>query len=139
MREKNPSQIGLETELKCQLYLINKGYTVLTPLGNYQKYDLVIEKENKFIRIQIKHAHQKCQHSFSVNTKYDKRDNGRVIKCAYQLGDIDYFLTEYEGKFYMFPVFGTTETRFWLEQKGIKNSSKKYAQDYEAENILKTL
>ena len=78
MIEKNPSQIGLETELKCQYFLINKGFDILIPLGNYLKYDLVIVKNNNFYRIQIKHAHQKCENSFSINTKYDKRENGKA-------------------------------------------------------------
>lgn len=139
MISKNPSQIGLETELKCQCFLIENGFDILVPLGNYLKYDLVIVKNNKFYKIQIKHAHQKCENSFSVNTKYDKRENGKVVKQAYQKDDIDYFLTEYENVFYMFPVFGTTETRFWLNENNHKLSTKKYAQDFLAKNILLNL
>ena len=41
----NPSQIGLITEYQCQLFLIEHGFNVLVPIGNYQKYDLVIEKD----------------------------------------------------------------------------------------------
>ena len=100
------------------------------------KYDLVIVKDNKFYKIQIKHAHQMCENSFSVNTKYDKRDNGKVIKQSYQIGDIDYFMTEYNGIFYMFPVFGTTSTRLWLNHVGLNQPTKKYAEDFLAENIL---
>ena len=136
MIEKNPSQIGLETELRCQYFLINKGFDILIPLGNYLKYDLVIVKDNNFYRIQVKHAHPKCENSFSIKTRYDKRENGKVVKQAYQVGEIDYFLTEYQNIFYMFPVFGTTETRFWLNNSGINQPTKKYAKDYLAENIL---
>ena len=49
--ELNPSQIGDITELKCQVYLVEHGWNVLTPIGNHQKYDLVIEKNGKFYRI----------------------------------------------------------------------------------------
>ena len=139
MREKNPSQIGLEVELKCQYFLIKQGFNVLIPLGNYLKYDLVIEKNNKFYTVQVKHSHQEDVNSFSVNTKYDKRENGRVVKKAYQKDDVDYILTEFNDDFYMFPVFGTTSTKLWLD-KGQKNMpTKKYAVDYKAENILNTL
>ena len=137
--EKNPSQIGLETELKCQHFLISQGFDVLIPLGNYLKYDLVITKDKKFYKIQIKHAHQKSKNSFSINTKYDKRENGKVIKQAYQKDDIDYFLTEFNDQYYMFPVFETNETRLWLKESGHKLSTKKYADDYLAEDILSTL
>lgn len=141
MTEKNPSQIGLETELKCQHFLIEQGFDILIPLGNYLKYDLVIVKDNKFYKIQVKHAHQKegNNNSFYVSTKYDKRDNGRVIKQAYQQGDVDYFLTEFDEQFYMFPVFGTIETRFWLTHTGSNIASKKYAENYIAKNILSIL
>lgn len=139
MIEKNPSQIGLETELKCQYYLINKGFNILVPLGNYLKYDLVIEKNNKFYRIQIKHAHQKCENSFLVSTKYDKRNNGKIVKEVYKKDEIDYFMTEYNNIFYMFPVFETTESRFWLNHQGINQPTKKYAEDFLAENILSKL
>ena len=87
--ELNPSQIGQITELKCQTYLIENGFNVLLPIGNYLKYDLVIEKNNKFYKIQCKHATE-LETGFRVRTRYDKRDNGKVIKEVYSQDDIDY-------------------------------------------------
>ena len=130
----NPSQIGLITEYQCQLFLIEHGFNVLVPIGNYQKYDLVIEKDNKFYRIQIKHSTEK-ENSFLVRTRYDVRDNGRVRKETYKSEDVDYFMTEFNGVFYIFPVFGTNETKFWLTPP--KNSStSKLAKDFLAEDVL---
>lgn len=130
----NPSQIGLITEYQCQLYLIEHGFNVLIPIGNYQKYDLVIEKNNNFYRIQIKHSTEK-ENSFLVRTRYDVRDNGRTVKETYKKEDCDYFMTTFNGEFYIFPVFGTNETKFWLTPP--KNSStSKLAKDYLAENVL---
>lgn len=133
----NPSQIGLITEYKCQLYLLEQGFNVLIPIGNYQKYDLVIEKNNKFYRIQIKHAAEK-EDSFLVRTKYDVRDNGKVRKETYTKEDCDYFMTEFQGIYYMFPVFGTAETKFWLTPSRAYSTSK-LAKDYLAEEILAKL
>ena len=48
----NPSQIGNIIELKCQIFLIEHGWNVLVPVGNYLKYDLVIEKGGRFYRIE---------------------------------------------------------------------------------------
>ena len=135
--ELNPSQIGQITELKCQTYLIEKGWNILIPIGNYQKYDLVIEKNGKFYRIQCKHATEQ-ETGFLVRTKYDKRVNGKVIKETYTKEDIDYFMTEHKGKFYLFPPFGTVETRFWTVPPRLKNTCK-IAQDFNAEDILKKL
>ena len=132
----NPSQIGEITELKCKTFLIEQGWNVLVPIGNYQKYDVVIEKDNKFYRIQIKHAAEK-EDSFLVRTRFDVRQNGKVIKGLYTEKDCDYFMTEFRGKFYMFPIFGTNETKLWLVPK--RNPDSKLAKDFLAKDILSTL
>ena len=88
MVELNPSQIGDITELKCQAYLIEQGWNVLVPIGNHQKYDLVIEKNNKFYRIQVKHAMAVEDIGFLVRTKYEVRENGKVKKMTYTVEDL---------------------------------------------------
>lgn len=134
--ELNPSQIGDITELKCQVFLIEHGWNVLIPVGNHQKYDLVIEKNGKFYKIQVKHAMPE-ETGFLVRTKYEIRIEGKVKKQTYSVKDVDYFMTECHNKFYMFPVFGTTETRFWTVP--VKLSTQKQAKDFKAEDILEKL
>lgn len=131
-----PSQIGQITELKCQTFLIEKGLNVLLPIGNYLKYDLVFEKKGKFYKIQCKHA-KELETGFKVRTRYDKRDNGRVVKEVYNKDDVDFFMTEYKGKFYMFPPFGTSETTFWTVPTRL--STQKVAKNFLAEDILSQL
>jgi len=137
--ELNPSQIGQVTELKCQAYLIENGYNVLLPIGNYLPYDLVIEKDNKFLRIQCKHATE-LDTGFKVYTKKEIRKDGKVSKITYKENDCDYFMTEFKDKFYIFPNFGTTETKFWTvpPQKG-NITLCKLAKDFLAEDILNQL
>ena len=132
--ELNPSKVGLITELKCITYLLEQNFNVLLPQGNYTKYDLVIEKEGRFYRIQCKHA-SPDEHSFKVRTWYALR--GSQVKQTYTNKDCDYFMTEYNNQFYIFPIFGTTETKFWLEKKSYPNS--KFAEDFLADKILATL
>lgn len=140
-RELNPSIIGQITELKCQLFLVEQGLNILIPMGNHQKYDLVIEKNGKFTRIQIKHASVQDEgKSFIVKTRYDVRDitkNQRVRHEVYTSEDCDYFMTEFENKFYIFPVFGTTETKLWLTD--VKLRTQKKAEDFLAEKTLQEL
>ena len=133
----NPSQIGDITELKCQAYLIENGWNVLVPIGNHQKYDLVIEKNGKFYKIQVKHAMPVEETGFLVRTKSEIRENGRTKKITYSAEDVDYFMTEFNNKFYMFPVFGTIETRFWTVATRL--STQKQARDFKAEDILSKL
>jgi hypothetical protein len=134
MRVLNPSQIGLITELKCQTFLIEKGWNVLIPTGNHQKYDLVIEKDNKFYRIQCKHATE-LDTGFSVSTKYRIRSS--TTNQRYTSEHCDYFMTEFKGKFYIFPIFGTASTRFWTVPA--KQSGCKMAKDFLAEDVLDKL
>lgn len=74
---------------------------------------------------------------FLVRTKYEVRENGKVKKMTYSAKDVDYFMTEFNGKFYMFPVFGTVETKFWTVATRL--STQKQAKDFKAEDILSTL
>lgn len=134
--ELNPSQIGQITELQCEQFLISQGWNVLLPIGNYQKYDIVIEKNQKFYRIQCKHATE-LETGFRVRTRYDKRVEGKVKKETYSEEDIDFFMTEFKGKFYMFPPFGTNETTFWTVPSRLTTS--KIAQNFYAEDILQKL
>ncbi len=133
----NPSQIGDITELKCQAFLIEQGWNVLIPIGNHQKYDLVIEKNGKFYKIQVKHAMPVEETGFLVRTKYEVRDQGKTKKTTYSVEDVDYFMTEFKNKFYIFPVFGTVETKFWTV--ATKLSTQRQAKDFKAEDILSTL
>lgn len=137
----NPSIIGLTTELKCQLFLIEQGFNVLIPMGNYQKYDIVVEKNGKFTKIQVKHATEKNEgRSFVVKTRYDVRDiskNQRVRQQTYTKKDCDYFMTEFNNEFYLFPVFETTETKLWLTDVRLK--TQKQAKNYLAKEVLQKL
>lgn len=117
--------------------MIEQGWNVLVPIGNHQKYDLVIEKNNKFYRIQVKHAMAVDDIGFLVRTKYEVRENGKVKKKTYTVEDVDYFMTEFKNKFYMFPVFGTVETKFWTV--GTRLSTQRQAKDFKAEDILSIL
>lgn len=140
-RELNPSIIGQITELKSQLFLIEQGFNVLIPMGNHQKYDLVIEKNGQFTRIQVKHSSVQDEgKSFLVKTHYDVRDitkSQRVRHEVYTKENCDYIMTEFNGVFYLFPVFGTMETKFWLTDVRLKTQRK--AEDYLAEKTLQAL
>ena len=50
----NTKQMGDLSQAKLELKLLSKGYTILTPRGDNQRYDFVIEKEGEFNRIQCK-------------------------------------------------------------------------------------
>ena len=74
---------------------------------------------------------------FLVRTKYEVRSNGKTKKTTYSAEEVDYFMTEFNGRFYMFPVFGTMETRFWTVATRL--ATQRQAKDFRAEDILSTL
>lgn len=131
-----PSQIGQITELKCQQFFLEHGWNVSIPVGNYCKYDMLIENGSRIYKIQCKHATE-LETGFLVRTRYDKRVNGKVIKETYKIGNVDYMMTEYKGKFYLFPPFGTQEVKFWTVPTN--HSLSKLAKDFNAEDILQRM
>lgn len=55
----NTKEIGERTEAIILASLIKAGFVVLTPFGDNQRYDLVIDYEGEFFRIQCKTGRMK--------------------------------------------------------------------------------
>ena len=52
----NSKQKGNITELESILAFFRLGYNVLTPYGDSERYDFVVDVNGKFIRIQAKRS-----------------------------------------------------------------------------------
>ena len=52
----NTKQRGNITEVECMLAFLKLGYNVLTPYGDCERYDFVVDIENKLYKIQVKSA-----------------------------------------------------------------------------------
>ena len=50
---------GSVAELFVAARLMNEGWRVLVPYGENTRYDLVGERDGKFVRIQVKYVHPK--------------------------------------------------------------------------------
>ena len=48
---QNTKQLGLLGELKAQDDFIRNGFDVSIPLGDYCSYDLIVNKNNKILKI----------------------------------------------------------------------------------------
>jgi len=53
---KNPKAVGESSEAQILATMVKAGKTVLLPWGDNQRYDLVVDEDGKFIRIQCKTA-----------------------------------------------------------------------------------
>lgn len=98
--------VGNITEVSCMLEFMKLGYPVLTPYGDCQRYDFVVEINNKFYRIQSKTANDAYINDGYIIFRCDNTTtkNGKVIHHSYDENEIDYFSTFYNGKCYLIPV-----------------------------------
>lgn len=53
-QKRHPKDVGDESQAMVLARLVQAGKQVLTPFGENVRYDLVLDDDNKFIRVQIK-------------------------------------------------------------------------------------
>lgn len=98
--------VGNITEVSCMLEFMKLGYPVLTPYGDCQRYDFIVEIKGKFYRIQSKTANDSYINDGYIVFRCDNTTtkNGKVVHHSYGENEIDYFSTFYDGKCYLVPV-----------------------------------
>lgn len=113
--------------------LMKAGRTVLLPIGDNERYDLVIEEGGKFTRIQVKTGHFH-KGAIRVNVCSTNLENGKWIKHGYQ-GQIDCFgiYCPELDKVYIVPVTKNTVamTLRLTPAKNKQNACIHQAKDYE--------
>lgn len=136
----NSKQKGNITELECMLAFIKHGYNVLTPYGDCERYDFVVDAKGKFIRIQSKTSKSDDNGaSFKFSGKSCNRKDGKIVSHLYTNEEIDYFSTIFEGKCYLIPVeeCGSDKKLRILPAKNGQIRGISWAKDYELEEIIK--
>ncbi len=122
---------GILGELAFTSRLIEKGFTVLTPINPNSSYDIVTEKDGKFTRIQVKYRtptngilRVELYRPLKPNKKYFERD-------VDAMGLYD----PLNHKFYLIPLdIIKTKREFWIrinEPKGRKSKAMHFANDFE--------
>ena len=56
MSNLNTKEIGNLTELQCMTRLYELGCSISVPFGNSDKYDLIMDINDKLYKVQIKHS-----------------------------------------------------------------------------------
>ena len=132
----NTKDIGENSEAQVMSAFIKMGYTVLTPvLGDNKRYDLVIEVNGDFHRVQVKTARKLKNGSISFDTCSSSIHRRGGKKRDYR-GQIELFAaySPDTGKIYIIPVedVGKTAVQFRIDPPG-NNQKKdiKWAKDYE--------
>lgn len=138
----NSKQIGNITELECMLAFIKMGYNVLTPYGDCERYDFVVDKDNKFYKIQSKtSSSDDGGASFKFSCRSCNRKDGGIVHHNYTKEEIDYFITTFNGKVYLIPVEECGSDKK-LRIEPTKNGQVRgvtWAKDYELEEVIKNM
>ena len=136
---ENTQYKGCLTEQKCFVKCLEAGYTSSKPLFDNARYDFILDTGNKLLRIQVKTSAWNEDHSaFSFNG-YSQHSTGNGNKrMKYTKAEIDYFMTEKDNVFYLYPAeeqgFVNRVLRITSKQN---QSSIKWAKDYEFEEVSK--
>lgn len=121
--------------MKC----IEYGYQVSKPLFDNARYDFILDTGKKLLKIQIKTSRwmdeEHSSFSFNGYSQHSTGDGNKRMK--YTNKEIDYFMTERDNKFYLYPAQeqGFTEKR--LRVSPISNPNANWAKDYLFEEIIK--
>lgn len=135
--------VGNITEVSCMLEFMKLGYPVLTPYGDCQRYDFVVEINGKFYRIQSKTANDTYIDEGYIVFRCDNTTtkNGKVVHHSYDKNEIDYFSTFYDGKCYLVPVNECSREkrlRFTAPKNG-QTRGITFASEYELEKVVANL
>lgn len=130
---KNTKGIGEKTEGIILAQLLKMGRTVLLPFGNNQPYDLVVEEDGQFIRVQCKTANYK---NGCIVADVSRRStiNGKR-RSYYGLADVIMLYCEHTDKIYQLEVRPQMIKQITLRVEKIKKFGPKnksiMAKDYE--------
>ena len=135
-------QKGNVTEVECMLAFLKLGYNVLTPYGDCERYDFVVDINGNFYKIQVKTANANHIEDgyIEFNTSNKTTREGKFVHHAYTSEQIDYFMTSYKGLCYLIPVEECSKnTRKRLRFIPPKNGQAKsitFAESYELTRMV---
>ena len=133
---------GALTEQKCFLKCIESGYIVSKPLFDNARYDFILDTGKNLLRIQVKTSHWKDEeHSAFIFNCYSQHSLGTGNKVMkYTKKEIDFFMTEQEGIFYLYPAPKEGLKEKTLRVKPSKTGQVKnisFAKDFIFEEVIK--
>lgn len=138
MKTLTTQQKGITTEMYVAAYLLSLGYNVSQPLCQDSKYDLIVDVNNKLLRLQVKTARLYTESSILFNCRSTTKNSLTNKSRYYGEDEIDYFATYWNNKVYLVPVNECSAEKRLHLTPNIK-SNQCYIEDYLAEEVLKNL
>lgn len=131
---------GELTELKCQMFCLERGFIVSKPIVDNARYDLLLDYNNKFYRIQIKTSRWMSEEHegivFNCKSQHSIAGGNKIMK--YTPEEVDFFMTEFEGEFYLIPC-EKAKSEMRLRFKPTKNhqdDKATFAKDFKFEEVI---
>ena len=139
-KKQNTQYKGQLTEQKCFVKCLEEGFLISKPLFDNARYDFILDTGKKLLRIQVKTSVWNDDHSaFSFNG-YSQHSTGNGNKrMKYTNQEIDYFMTEKDGIFYLYPADenGFTCKSLRVIAKSAQKANISWAKDYTFEEVSK--
>lgn len=135
----NTQYIGCLTEQKCFLKCLEYGFMISKPLFDNARYDFILDTGTKLLRIQVKaSAWNEDKTAFTFNGYSQHSIGGGNKRMKYTNKEIDYFMTEKDNIFYLYPAEEQGFVQKTLRISSKQNQSNiKWAKDYEFSEVSK--
>lgn len=136
----NTKKLGLLGELKAQYDFIRAGYNVSIPLGDYCPYDLLIQKDDVILRVQVK----TCEKITNGKIEFKIKSHNYYVDKVYTTKDADYFYLyclENEQS-YLYPIEGSNNRSISIRIDIPNNNQTKginFAKDFEFKSKIKNI
>lgn len=138
MKELTTQQKGITTEMYVAAHLLELGYNVSQPFCQDSKYDLIVDVNNKLLRLQVKTSRLNTETSILFNCRSTTKNSQTNKSRYYEPDEIDYFATYWKGQVYLVPRSEcSAEKRLHLIKPERANQC--YAGNYIASEVLKNL
>lgn len=137
----NTQLIGQITEQKCLLKCIECGWVVSKPLFDSARYDFIADTGSRLLRIQIKTSTwNEDKSAFNFRGYSQHSTSGGNKRMKYTNKEIDYFMTEKDDKFYLYPAEDKGFTSRTFRVSCTKPQDKMvWAENYLFEEVSKNL
>lgn len=137
----NNTQLGLTTELLCQLDFSQRNILLSQPITNDSRYDFIADIDGELIKIQCKTAKPKNNDIITISSASKNWNSGEIHNY---IGQIDYFYTNYNNQGYLLPIDLFSEKNREksirlgsVEQYNSNNDTATYGEKYKIDNVLK--